>query len=400
MPKLQKMTSKGGVVREMTMTIIATTISIVLTFGTAMWLERKQKLENGRQMAMMVISDIDENIKFFNELAKQEKEHLEMASYVENHLDQINQIAYDTLSEVFRYLLEENIYTIDDSKERIFNSSQDTWKNIDNPMFISIVQSFYLERRQWKNCFDTEVVYRFPVSKEEAYQMMTSANKFDADELAAMLKNLMSERKVKLYLDLSLTRSSHIYAGTRDWRQKSDQLKFIMGITDEEMKEYLNNQQRSGSPVSDEQLFGTWAVTSSIGDRDESFEFRSDHSFFQLYKEYYSIPNCSGKLSVVCTLTGTWCIEGDSLFRDYESEHYALDRNSITYAEDKKEEVEDIIAQYEEWVAKRDKTAKQDGRSANTVFIDHSESKIELGKTKVDDEGKEISDNVYLVRKK
>jgi len=102
----------------------------------------------------------------------------------------------------------------------------------------------------------------------------------------------------------------------------------------------------------------------------------------------------------VCTLTGTWCIEGDSLFRDYESEHYALDRNSITYAEDKKEEVEDIIAQYEEWVAKRDKTAKQDGRSANTVFIDHSESKIELGKTKVDDEGKEISDNVYLVRKK
>ena len=144
------MTSKGGVVREMTMTIIATTISIVLTFGTAMWLERKQKLENGRQMAMMVISDIDENIKFFNELAKQEKEHLEMASYVENHLDQINQIAYDTLSEVFRYLLEENIYTIDDSKERIFNSSQDTWKNIDNPMFISIVQSFYLERRQWK----------------------------------------------------------------------------------------------------------------------------------------------------------------------------------------------------------------------------------------------------------
>lgn len=404
MPKFQKMTSKGGVVKEMTMTIIATSISIILTFGTAMWLESRQKQANGRQMAMMVICDIEDNIQTFNDLAKWEKEHLELARYVENHLDQINQISFDTLHDVYRYLLEDNIYTIDDSKEHIFNSSQDTWKNIDNPMFISIVQSFYLDRREWKNCFDTDVVYRSPLSKEEAYQMMTSTNTWEVADMAAMIKNLMSLRKVKLYLDFSASRSAHIYSGARSWQQKSDQLKFIMGITDEEMKEYLHNQQRRGSPVSDKQLFGIWTVSSAIGDVDESFEFSNDHRFVHLYKEFYSIPGYTGKLSIVGTLTGTWHIEGDSLFRDYESEDYTLDKSHFTYGEDKKEEVKDVIGQHEYWVAERNKRVQREGtntgRSANTVFIDRSESKIELGRTTVDDEGNETTNNTYLVRKK
>ena len=89
MPKFQKMKSKGGIVKEMTMTVIATSISIVLTFGTAMWLENKQKQATGRQMAMMVISDIDENIEGFNYYAKWEEKHLELAKYVEAHLDQM-----------------------------------------------------------------------------------------------------------------------------------------------------------------------------------------------------------------------------------------------------------------------------------------------------------------------
>lgn len=44
------------------MTILATSISIVLTFGTAHLIEHRQKMKSQHRMAMMVVHDIDETI--------------------------------------------------------------------------------------------------------------------------------------------------------------------------------------------------------------------------------------------------------------------------------------------------------------------------------------------------
>ena len=44
--------------RQLLLTILATTISIILTFGTAAYLEHKQQQKNRRQITLMVISDI------------------------------------------------------------------------------------------------------------------------------------------------------------------------------------------------------------------------------------------------------------------------------------------------------------------------------------------------------
>ena len=63
MPKTGKKPDiKRGWVKELLMTFLATTISIVLTFGTAMFIENHQRNKAKRQMAMMVIHDIDESI--------------------------------------------------------------------------------------------------------------------------------------------------------------------------------------------------------------------------------------------------------------------------------------------------------------------------------------------------
>ena len=224
------------------MTILATSISIVLTFGTGQWLDERKKKESGRQMAMMVISDIDENVAAFKELAESEEKLFEMAKYVEQHLDEINQLSKDTLLDVWNYIIDGDIYMIDDSKERIFNSSQDTWKNIDNALFINIVQSFYQERRIYDEQFKDDVAFRFPLSGEEEYSRMVSTSHWGKEEIAAVLKELIPSRKVQLYFDYSPVRSRHMYSIVSQWQQKSDQLKFIMGITDEELQEYLNKQ--------------------------------------------------------------------------------------------------------------------------------------------------------------
>ena len=54
--------------------VLGTTISILLTFGTSALIERKEKADIQRQTAMMVIHDIDMCIDQMEDLAKNEEE--------------------------------------------------------------------------------------------------------------------------------------------------------------------------------------------------------------------------------------------------------------------------------------------------------------------------------------
>ena len=105
--------------KEMAMTIIATTISIILTFGSSSIIEKRQKEKNRRQTVMMVIHDIEENASIFREMLDDEKENIELAHYVINNIDNIDIIPWDTITKVYDYLLEGNGFRLDESKEKL-----------------------------------------------------------------------------------------------------------------------------------------------------------------------------------------------------------------------------------------------------------------------------------------
>ena len=63
MPKFGQMQGGKSMLRELLMTTLGTTISIVLTFGTAAWLEHRQQAKNRRQTAMMVLSNIEDFVR-------------------------------------------------------------------------------------------------------------------------------------------------------------------------------------------------------------------------------------------------------------------------------------------------------------------------------------------------
>jgi hypothetical protein len=54
--------------RDFFRTFLATTISIVLTFGTSAVLERREKKQSQKQMCMMLLHDIDESMEIIKEL--------------------------------------------------------------------------------------------------------------------------------------------------------------------------------------------------------------------------------------------------------------------------------------------------------------------------------------------
>lgn len=402
MPHFGRKLKGRDMMKEILMTVIGTSISIVLTFGTAHWLEQRQKAKAGRQMAMMVISDIEENVQAFIARADQEEQFYEMAKYVENHLDQLGDISEDTIYAVWNYFSEGNTIPIDDSKENIFNSSPETWKNIDNAQFINIVQKFYLERRYYYDFIKKESAFRAPISLDDEYSMITSRNTLETEDVAAMLSQLMANRKARLYLDYSAQRRRMFNATAQRWQQMSDQGKFIMDITDEELQDYLNKQSRTGNSVSERQLLGKWSVKSSIGDEMETIEFKKDRTFIHIFESYNPSPLFVGKVIFRHIMEGTWKMVGDSLYRDYSTEQYKLDRNGITCAEEMKDSVEHVIARREAEMAKRNETAKREGsamgKRSSAVFIDHSGNKVEMSKNFVNDKGEEETMCNYMVR--
>ena len=152
MPRLGENTNWSGVFREITLTTIATTISIVLTFGTAHFIEARQKKADGRQTAMMVIHDMENSIKTFRDMAKEEEKFRDMIQGVMQHKEEIDSLDYETAWKIFIHIStvtdEQKLYNLDESSERVFLSSQDSWKNIDNAAFIDVVQEFYTYRHE------------------------------------------------------------------------------------------------------------------------------------------------------------------------------------------------------------------------------------------------------------
>ena len=152
MPKLWGNVKFRSTAKELLLTVIATTISIILTFGTAAYLDNKQQKADGRQTAMLVIHDIEQTADVFLNLVKDEENYYKVTQYVIEHQDNISNIRRDTLNTVIHYLTQlETGLDFDDSTEKLFLSSQDVWKNINNTTFIDVVQRFFYRRREMYN---------------------------------------------------------------------------------------------------------------------------------------------------------------------------------------------------------------------------------------------------------
>ena len=174
MPKFGRKTTGGGMVKELLLTIIATTISIVLTFGTAHYLEQRQAEQTRRLMAMTVISDIDESIKVVRQLMEADEKGRNVTFYMMENIDRLETISEDTLVFFFDTVIPSTFGGDPEFKmtnENIFNSSQDTWRTLDDRKFLNNVQDFYNARTLLDHQRKESIIFQKPVTKEELYQM-------------------------------------------------------------------------------------------------------------------------------------------------------------------------------------------------------------------------------------
>ena len=135
----------GNGMKQFLLSLFATTVSIVLTFGTSAILEKRQKEAARKEMVMMIIYDFDMTI----EQVQKADVAFQQAKQAQQEIA-LHPEYFDSLR--FRIMPVISITTIECSEttERIFSSNIETFSTLGNVNFVHEVSYFYNMRRKYQ----------------------------------------------------------------------------------------------------------------------------------------------------------------------------------------------------------------------------------------------------------
>lgn len=405
MPKLWGDTKFKGTFKEIMLSTIATTISIILTFGTAHFIGEMNKKATARQTAMMVIHDMDNSVEVFRNKAKDEKKYRDMTEDAIAHLAEIDSLDEKTLWQVFNYIAaasDQKPYTFDESSERVFLSSQETWKNFDNPTFIDKVQDFFTTRHAIYDYINSSPQWQQPISSQVLYQHQLN-NVDGRTDVRQLLRETITSKEVRYYLNYSIGRQTQLNQFADELQHISDVCKFNMDIADEELEEYVKNKNRTGRNVKEHEIIGRWVLASS--DNQFSFiEYFDDHTYTQTNITHQGHPIYDGQIDFKYVYNGTWQLHDDTLYTELQLAYkFESDLSRITPKPGYEQDMEDLIKRLKQQQAQKEQEANVSDEvrpRSYVATINATGNKIELLWTEKNEDGKEIEQTSYLSRDK
>jgi len=238
MPKSARMWAKGSTWRELLLTVIGTTISIVLTFGTAALLERCQRIQDRKMSAMMVMSNIEQFSRNVDQMAQNmarcDSIGAWMLSLPQDSLDNIPPTEVSGLINEVLALV--NLLTHDKTAESIFSNSIETWKNMGNFQFIDNVGACFSKMNADENNWN-EWVNDYETAINNAIGQMKPGE----HTLTVLLSNNVVRQKIesfhvrKAWLD-------YIAAYNRYLNKKN---MIIIGISEDEVMAFTNERNQA-----------------------------------------------------------------------------------------------------------------------------------------------------------
>ena len=131
--------------KQFLLTLLATTISIILTFGTSAVIDRRHKERDKREMVKMIIYDFDKTIEQMEnassafEKAKQHQQELAL------HPEYFDSLRFQFTDALLVAQME-----FSETTENIFSSNIETFNTLGNVNFVHEVSSFYSMRHQYQ----------------------------------------------------------------------------------------------------------------------------------------------------------------------------------------------------------------------------------------------------------
>ena len=144
-PKSLKSGSGLSSTKQLLLSIIATTISIILTFGTAAVIDHNKKKAAKKVMVMTIIYDFNKTIEFMQEADSILREAKEMQMELATNPELFDSLCVDF--PLFMPWVDEDF---SETTETIFSTSIETFNTISDVNFINEVSSFYMARHEYK----------------------------------------------------------------------------------------------------------------------------------------------------------------------------------------------------------------------------------------------------------
>ena len=342
--------------QQFLITVLGTAIGVALTFVVSGKIEQSRKDKAQRLTAIMVIHDIDNTIDIFKSWKEKEEDGKALLLYALEHKDQKEAIPGDTLLNVLDLLVRRKAeYRFDTSKEQIFNSDVDIWQNLENMKFIDNVQEIFYERQRFLEEASTVEWYREPIPEEEYMQVILNGGWNSQEEYYAkawaFLRDKLHERRVAYYISVSHARSSALTEHIDKFTLINEENKFIMGITDRELEDYVNSLNNRGLALARKDLPGLWLFASK--DQTSEYAFRSDNSYTftnEGTSTYLKRPYWSGNYTLRTSYKGTWALQRDSLIMtpDYSTTDVQVETSGIVVEKNGEEHLTDWLNSYKE----------------------------------------------------
>ena len=187
-PKTLKMGSGMSSAKQFLLSLIATSVSIILTFGTAAIVDHHKKEANKREMVMMVISDLDNTIAFVERVDSSIIECRRL-----QHEVALRPESYDSLKYLFPMSMSWISENYLETTEKIFSTSIETVNTIGDVNFVNDVSSFYLARKRFKETVLDEI--RKEIEDGKLVQSLKSMLDINFPEYALTVGSSLGELK-------------------------------------------------------------------------------------------------------------------------------------------------------------------------------------------------------------
>lgn len=229
--------------KDFLISVLGTAIGVGLTFAVSKIVENNKKEEAQHVTAMMIIDDMENSLEIVKFIKKDENQRHLATQYVMENLENLDSIPYDTLSLVANYIIDGSFYSTEtefsESGEKIFQSAQDAWMNLNDISFIRSVDEFYKSRAVFRNALQTHYSWRKPVSKTENDEMLTNTDILDSwKNYNTYLKGKLAEPRTQKYINQHSHRMQFYDDVIEQWSSIIADCKNLMNISDTEMEEF------------------------------------------------------------------------------------------------------------------------------------------------------------------
>lgn len=203
----------SSAMKQFMLSLLATTISIALTFGTSSIIENNKKKSEKREIVMMVMYDLYTSLKMVQQADSNLFELLKLQRDIAEDTTLYERKKYD-----FIRLMPKVEYT--NTTEKIFSSSIETINTVGNVLFTENVAEFYYNRNLYKQSV-SDSVFTIYLKKD-----------------INILKNLKDALQVELTGHILLSQS--IYS---EMKNRYEECKLLMNVTDKEIEVYRKKKR-------------------------------------------------------------------------------------------------------------------------------------------------------------